>query len=78
MSIVGQRKVGKTSLIGDLTRSLLTGEAFLGRFEVVKVSGTVAILNYEVSGWQAASWLNGWACRRTTYSSSTCAVDATQ
>lgn len=54
--IVAQRKTGKTTLILNLCRSLLTGEAFLGRFSCCVVSGTVAILNYEVGGAQLAKW----------------------
>ena len=53
---VAQRKTGKTTLALNLTRCLLTGEALLGRFDVVPVIGRVAILNYEVSGDTLARW----------------------
>ncbi len=55
--IVAQRKTGKTTLTLNLARCLLTGEPFLGRFPVnEKVTGRVALLNYEVSGSQIARW----------------------
>lgn len=54
--IVGARKVGKTSLVGNLARSLFTGEPFLGHFEVRPVAGSIAILNYEVSAAMLARW----------------------
>ena len=56
MLVVAQRKTGKTTLMLNLTRSLLTGQRFLGRFEVRPVAGSVAILNFEVSGPQLARW----------------------
>jgi hypothetical protein len=54
--IPAQRKTGKTTLLLNLSRSLLTGEAFLGTFEVQPVDGLVALLNYEVSGDTIARW----------------------
>lgn len=54
--VSAQRKTGKTTFVLNLARSLLTGEDFLGRFDVVPVKGTVAILNYEVSEHMLARW----------------------
>lgn len=54
--VVAQRKTGKTVLLLNLAHSLITGEPFLGRFEVLPVEGTVALLNYEVSAPQVARW----------------------
>ncbi len=54
--IVAQRKTGKTTLMLNLARALLTGEDFLGRFGVRALEGRVAFLNYEVSGAQLARW----------------------
>jgi len=54
--IVAQRKTGKTTLVLNLTRSVITGEDFLGRFPVRKIAGRVAVLNYEVSAAQLARW----------------------
>lgn len=54
--LTAQRKTGKTTLVLNLARSLLTGEDFLGRFAVQPLSGPVAMLNYEVSAAQLARW----------------------
>ena len=56
MLVVAQRKTGKTTLMLNLVRCLVTGELFLGRFPVRVVSGQVAVLNYEVSGRQLGRW----------------------
>jgi hypothetical protein len=54
--VVAQRKTGKTTLELNIARSLITAEAFLGRFSVVPVTGRVAILNFEVSAGQIGRW----------------------
>lgn len=54
--ITAQRKVGKTTFMVNLARSLLTGERFLGEFDVDQVEGSVALLNYEVSRGQFGTW----------------------
>ena len=54
--IVAARKTGKTSLVLNLSRSLLTGEDFLGSFGVRPIDGIVAILNYEVSAGMLGRW----------------------
>jgi hypothetical protein len=61
--IVAQRKTGKTTLMLNLARSLLTGEDALGRFEVHPVAEgrTVAVLNYEMGAKQLARWAHGLA-----------------
>lgn len=56
--LVAQRKTGKTTLAANYARSLLTGEDFLGQFEVRRVDGDIGFLNFEVSGGQLARWLN--------------------
>lgn len=53
---VAQRKTGKTTLILNLVRSLLTGEDFLGTYAVRPVGGTIAVLNFEVSAAMLARW----------------------
>lgn len=55
--VVAPNKTGKTTLLGDLMRSLVTGEPFLGRFEVEPFEGNVLLLNYEVSAAQQGRWL---------------------
>jgi len=54
--IVAQRKAGKTTLMLNLARCLLTGEEFLDRFPVVPLEGRLGFLNYEVSAAQLARW----------------------
>lgn len=56
--LVAQRKVGKTTMVLNLARSLLTGEPFLGSHNVRKLSSRsrVGLLNFEVSGGQLARW----------------------
>ncbi len=54
--IVAARKTGKTTLLLGLARALLTGEDLLGRYAVRPLTGSVAILNYEVSGATLARW----------------------
>lgn len=54
--IVGQRKLGKSTFILNLARTLIEGGDFLGRFSVRPIAGRIAILNYEVSAAQLARW----------------------
>jgi hypothetical protein len=54
--ITAMRKTGKTTLILNLAHSLITGEYFLGRLPIRKITGRVAILNFEVSGAQIGRW----------------------
>lgn len=55
--ISAMRKAGKTTTALNLSRSLITGHPFLGRFEIPeKLSGTVGYMNHEVSGHQLARW----------------------
>ncbi len=54
--IVAQRKTGKTTLLLNLARCLRTGEPFLGEFATTKVTGRVALLNYEVNSRTLAEW----------------------
>lgn len=56
MLVVAQRKTGKTTLMLNLARSLITSEPFLGTFSTIPARGRVAVLNYEVSGGQLARW----------------------
>ena len=51
-----QYKAGKTTLVGNLVRSLVDGDPWLGRFEVAAV-GRVVILDFEMGENQLAAWL---------------------
>ena len=54
--IVAQRKTGKTTLCLNIARCLYTGEELLGQFPTRKITGNVAVLNFEVSAAQIARW----------------------
>ena len=54
--IVAQRKTGKTTLDLNIARCLYTGEKLLDKFSTRKITGNVAILNFEVSAAQIARW----------------------
>jgi AAA domain len=56
--IVAQRKTGKSTLVLNLARCLMTGEPCLGTMPVRPIAqdATVAMLNYEVSAAQIARW----------------------
>lgn len=55
--VVAARKVGKTTLMGCLLRSLVDGIPFLGRYIVEPVDGAVALFNYENTPRQQRAWL---------------------
>ena len=56
--VVAMRKTGKTTLLLNYARALITGEPFLGEFDVIPMppEARVAFLNYEVSAAQLARW----------------------
>jgi hypothetical protein len=56
--ITAQRKTGKTTFLGNLARSLLTGEPFLDQFEVSEPVPKIAYLNYEMPGGMLAAWFD--------------------
>jgi hypothetical protein len=55
--ITAQRKAGKTTLVGNIACSLLTGEPFLDVFDVEKLDGRLVVANYEVTGATFARWM---------------------
>ena len=57
LEAIAQRKAGKTTLILNLARSLITGEPFLGRFVTHRVTRSVVLLNYEASSDQLDWWV---------------------
>jgi len=50
-------KAGKTTMIGNLIRSLIDGDAWLDRDAVVPIAGTVVLLDFEMSATQLDEWL---------------------
>lgn len=51
-----QFKAGKTTLVGNLIRSLCDGDTFLGRYKVEPIQGTVALLDFEMGRGQLKRW----------------------
>jgi len=54
--LAAQFKAGKTTLVGNLVRSLCDGQPFLGKYAVERVEGTVAILDFEMGRSQLKRW----------------------
>ena len=52
-----QFKGGKTTLVANLVRSLVDGDPFLGDAVVTPLTGTVAMLDFEMSRHQLRRWL---------------------
>jgi hypothetical protein len=52
-----QFKAGKTTLVGNLIRSLTDGDPFLSRDVVTRVKGCVALLDFEMGQTQLDEWL---------------------
>lgn len=58
VTIVAPRKTGKTTLVANLVRALVTGGEFLEHFRVKRyAAGGVLILNYEMTRGMFAEWL---------------------
>lgn len=54
-----QFKAGKTTLRDNLVRSLVDGDAFLGRAQVTPITGTVVVLDLELPEDMLDAWLAG-------------------
>lgn len=57
-TITAQYKTGKTTLGGNLLRSLADGTPFLGRFPVQSTVGRIGYLNYELTDSDMLGWLD--------------------
>lgn len=62
--LAAQNKSGKTTLTGNLVRSLADGDDFLGKFAVEPV-GRVVLLDNEMSRSQVRRWLRDQGVRKT-------------
>ena len=51
-----QFKAGKTTLVGNLIRSLRDGDPFLGKYIVTPVEGTIVLLDFEMGTRQLKRW----------------------
>jgi len=56
--LAAQYKAGKTTLVGNLVRSLVDGTPFLSAFPVIPVNGNVALFDTEMSEDMIQSWLS--------------------
>jgi len=61
--VSAQFKAGKTVLVGNLIRSLVDGDPFLGRDRVTPIAGRVALLDFEMSTTQLDDWLRAQGIR---------------
>lgn len=55
--LAAQFKAGKTTLVNNVTRSLVDGDPFLGQFAVQPITGTVALMDLEMSATMLKTWL---------------------
>jgi hypothetical protein len=55
--LAAQYKSGKTTLVDNLVRCLVDGDDWLGQHEVTPVTGTVVVLDFEMSADQLDDWL---------------------
>ncbi len=55
--LAAQFKAGKTTLIGNLIRSLVDGDDFLGHHAVTPITGSAVLLDFEMSESQLDHWL---------------------
>ena len=55
--LAAQFKAGKTTLVGNIARCLLDGDKWLGQYSVEPLTGTLVILDLEMSGHQLDRWL---------------------
>jgi hypothetical protein len=55
--LAAQYKAGKTTIVGNLVRSLVNGEPFLGQFSVTPVLGRVTLLDTEMGRDTLRDWL---------------------
>jgi hypothetical protein len=54
--LAAQYKAGKTTLVGNLIRSLLDGDPWLGVAAVTTIDGTVVLIDTEMSAAQLDDW----------------------
>jgi hypothetical protein len=54
--LTASAKAGKTTMVLNIERSLLTGEPFLGRFDVAPIDGSIVVFDIEMSLRQQHDW----------------------
>ena len=55
--LAAQFKAGKTTLVGNLARSLADGTPFLGKFDVPSTAAAIVVIDDEMSERQTQQWL---------------------
>lgn len=55
--LAAQRKAGKTTTVGNLIRSLIDGDRWLGVADVEPINGNVILLDFEMSQSKLTEWL---------------------
>jgi hypothetical protein len=63
--LAAQFKAGKTTLIGNLLRSVVDGDPWLGRYGVTSIDGTAALLDFEMGEPMLKRWLRDQGIERT-------------
>ena len=63
--LVSQYKAGKTTLLGNLMRSLADGALFLGRFQVNTPANRIVLIDNEMSEAMVRCWLRDQGIRKT-------------
>lgn len=64
-TITAKFKTGKTTLGGNMLRSLADGEDFLDRYPVRRPEGRIGLLNYELTDYDMLDWLDDQGIRRS-------------
>ena len=57
VTMAARYKVGKTTMVTNMLKSLVDGDLFLGEFYVRKVTRPVVVFNHELSDAQFTAWL---------------------
>ena len=55
--LAAQFKAGKTTVTGNLARSLVDGDTWLDQYKVDPIDGTLVVLDFEMSAAQMDAWL---------------------
>ena len=61
--LAAQFKAGKTTLVGNYIRSKVDGDPFLGRAKVTPITGTLVLIDLEMSASQLDAWLRAQGIR---------------
>jgi hypothetical protein len=65
VTMAARYKVGKTTFVSNLLKSLVDGTSFLGQFPVKQVTKPIVVFNHELSDRQFTAWLRKGGIRNT-------------